>query len=147
MPDAELRATNERIVREYLEAINRWDFDHMRTIVHEDLKFTQMFAPEGLQKHFHSREELIGLQSSLTAQIITENLHDIVTDTFASDPNRVIVTYRSEMQMADPSLSYGNEYVSFFTVADGLITTFVEYFDSVRLVEGFGGKVEAPVIK
>lgn len=147
MSDAELRADNQRVVRDYLEAINRWDFDRMREIVHEDLKFTQMFAPKGLQKHFHSREELIGLQESLTSQIITENLHEIVTDTFASDPNRVIVTYRSEMQMADPEMSYGNEYVSFFTVEDGLITTFVEYFDSVRLVEGFGGTVESPEIK
>jgi hypothetical protein len=40
--------------------------------------------------------------------------------------------------------SYSNEYISRFTVRDGRITRFVECFDSVRLVTGFGGTVEVP---
>jgi ketosteroid isomerase-like protein len=67
-------------------------------------------------------------------------------DTLYSDPGEVVAQYRSEMRMADPNLRYGNEYISRFTIRDGRIIRFVDGFDSVRLVLGFGGTVEAPRI-
>jgi uncharacterized protein len=71
-------------------------------------------------------------------------LHDLHLNTLFTDPGEVLAEYRSDMKLADPTASYSNEYISRFTVRDGRITRFVECFDSVRLVTGFGGTVEVP---
>jgi uncharacterized protein len=50
------------------------------------------------------------------------------------------------VEFADPSIEYRNKYICRFTVRDGRITKFQEYFDPVPLIMSFGGKVESPFV-
>lgn len=142
----ELRNANMNVVRAYIDGINSWDFDGMRELMAPDFVFEQMFAPPGMQRRYEGRDALLDFQRSLVDMIITENLHDLELDTLASDPDVVIGTYLSDMRLADPSMSYTNEYICRFTVRNGAITQFREYFDGCRLVLSFGGTVTTPQI-
>lgn len=144
--DTALRAANIALVRAYIDGINAWDFDGMRALMAPDFVFEQMFAPPGMRKRYEGRDALLDFQRSLVGTIRTENLHDVAADTLASDPGVVIATYRSDMKLADPRQTYRNEYICRFTVRDGLITHFREYFDGCVLVESFGGTITPPVI-
>lgn len=140
------RQANLQIVRRYIDGINAWDFDSMREVMSPDFVFEQMFAPPGMQKRYEGRDSLLEFQRSLTGLIVTENLHDLEVDTLSSDPGVVIATYRSDMKLTDPSKSYTNDYICRFTVRDGKITHFQEYYDGCRLVTSFGGTVTEPQI-
>jgi uncharacterized protein len=143
----DLRQANVDVVRQYLEGINRWDFDAMRELMAEDdFVFEQAFVPEGMQSRYEGRDSLLDFQRSLVDTIITEGLYDFTLEPLHSDPGEILATYKSDMQMADPSFKYSNDYICRFSVRDGRITRFVEYFDSVRLVRGFGGTVRTPKI-
>jgi uncharacterized protein len=145
--DHKLRQRNVEIVEAYLQGINHWDFEGMRDLMADDFLCELPFAPaDMMQVRFEGPEELITLQRSLTSTIISENLQDMSFDTFSSDPGEVVATFRSEMEMAGRDDRYRNDYIARFTVRDGKITRFVEYFDAVRLVTGFGGEVQAPKI-
>jgi uncharacterized protein len=145
-PDSALRQMNLGLVRDYIAGINAWDFDGMRDLLAEDVVFEIRFPAPGMRSRIEGREALLDFQRSVSSMILSENLHDLRLDTLHSDPGEVLAEYRSDMRMADPSLRYTNDYLSRFTIRDGRITRFVEAFDSVRLVQGFGGRVEAPVI-
>lgn len=143
----ELRQANMQVVRQYLEGINNWDFEAMRELMAEDgFVFEQAFVPDGMQSRYEGRDSLLDFQRSLVDTIITEGLYDVELDSLQSDPGEILATYKSEMKMADPSFQYSNDYICRFTVRDGRITRFVEYFDSVRLVRGFGGTVRVPAL-
>ncbi|EHI12700.1 nuclear transport factor 2 family protein [Mycolicibacterium thermoresistibile] len=137
----DLRKANIEVVRAYLNGINTWDFDGMRELMAPDFVFEQLFAPPGMQKRYEGRDALLDFQRRLAETVITENLHDFEFDTLASDPGVVIVTYRSDMKFVDPNQSYANDYICRFVVRSGRITHFQEYYDSCRLVLGFGGSV------
>ncbi|KHF43089.1 nuclear transport factor 2 family protein [Saccharomonospora viridis] len=143
----ELREANKQLVRDYIEGINRWDFDAMREMLADDFVFEQPFAAPGMQKRYEGPDALLNFQRRVSKMIITENLHDVWLDTLYSDPGEVIATYKSDMEMADKSLRYANDYICRFTVRDGKLTRFLEYYDTGRLITGFGGTIDAPEIR
>jgi ketosteroid isomerase-like protein len=144
MSDEELREANMRLVREYIDGINAWDFDGMRAMLAEDFVFEQMYSPPGMRRLFEGRDVLLEFQKTFVDTIKTENLHDLHLETLHSDPGEILATYRSDMEFADPSIEYRNEYICRFSVRDGRITRFQEYFDPVPLITAFGGTVESP---
>ena len=145
--DTDLRQTNMEIAKAYLEGINRWDFDGMRALMADDFTCDLPFAPPDMMRvRYEGPEALLDFQRSLTDTIISENLQDMSFDTLRSNPGEVLATFRSEMEMAGREERYENDYVARFSIRDGKITHFEEYFDAVRLVAGFGGTVQAPKI-
>jgi ketosteroid isomerase-like protein len=144
MTDEAVREANMKLVREYIEGINAWDFEAMRALLAEDFVFEQMFAPPGMQSRFEGRESLLEFQKTFVDTIKTENLHDVHLETLHSDPGEIVATYKSDMEFSDPAMEYRNRYICRFTVRDGRITRFQEYFDPVPLIITFGGNVESP---
>ena len=144
MSDDDLRDANTKLVRAYIDAINAWDFDAMRGMLAEDFVFEQMFAPPGMDSRFEGRESLLEFQKSFVDTIKTENLHDVQLETLYSDPGEIVATYRSDMEFSDPGMEYRNKYICRFTVREGCITAFKEYYDPVPLILTFGGTVESP---
>ena len=53
----------------------------------------------------------------------------------------MIAEFNSDMVMKPTGAAYRNEYVARFTVRDGRITRFAEYYDPIRLVIALGGSV------
>lgn len=144
MTDTELRKANMAVVRRYIDAINAWDFDTKRALLAEDAVFEMPFAPEGFQRRFVGRDDIIAFVQTIPAIIDAENLHDVRLETYNSDPGEIIAEYRSDMVIKPHGAEYRNEYVSRFTVRDGRIARFAEYFDPIRLVIALGGTVVAP---
>jgi hypothetical protein len=141
MNDTELREANMAVVRRYIDAINAWDFDTKRALLAEDALFEMPYAPEGFERRIVGRDNIIAFVETIPAIIDAENLHDLRLETYNSDPGEIVAEYRSDMVIKPHGAEYRNEYVSRFTVRDGQITRFAEYYDPIRLVVALGGSV------
>jgi ketosteroid isomerase-like protein len=137
-----LRERNMAVASRYIDAINRWDFDAMRELLAEDAVFEMPYAPEGFERKFVGREEIVAFIETVPGFIDAENLHDVRLETFHSDPGEVVAEYRSDMVIKPTGAEYRNEYVARFTVRGGQITRFAEYYDPIRLVVALGGSVD-----
>jgi ketosteroid isomerase-like protein len=142
MNDTQLREANLGIVRRYIAAINAWDFDTKRELLAEDAVFEMPYAPEGFERRIDGRDDIIAFVETIPAIIDAENLHDVRLETLSSDPGEIVAEYKSDMVIKPHGAAYRNEYVSRFTVRDGRITRFAEYYDPIRLVIALGGRVE-----
>jgi ketosteroid isomerase-like protein len=143
MSEARLREQNMAIVRRYIDAINRWDFDVKRELLAEDAVFEMPYAPEGFERTITGRDNIIAFVETVPAIIDAENLHDVRLETYHRDPGEIVAEYRSDMVIKPTSVPYRNEYISRFTVRDGRITRFAEYYDPIRLVVALGGSVRS----
>jgi ketosteroid isomerase-like protein len=141
MKDEELRVDSLRLVREYIDAINSWDLARMRALLAEDAVMEMPYAPEGFERRIEGRERILPFVELVSRLIPAENLHDLELDTLHSNPGEVVCTYKSDMRIN--SNPYRNEYIARWTVRDGKISYFGEYFDPIRLVVALGGSVEA----
>jgi ketosteroid isomerase-like protein len=146
MSDAQLRERNMAIVRRYIDAINRWDFGVKRELLAEDAVFEMPYAPEGLKRRIAGRDNILAFVETVPDLVDAENLHDLRLETYHSDPGEIVAEYRSDMVIKPTGAEYRNEYVGRFTVRDGHITRFAEYYDPIRLVVALGGSVQtAPI--
>lgn len=138
----DLRATNIRLVRRYLDALNAWDLETMRDLSTEDVVFEVPFRPDGFERRTEGRDKYIELLRQASTVMIdgSENLHDIEIDTLGSNPNEVFAEYKSAMKLRSGA-DYRNEYVARFTVRDGRIARFVEYVDPIVLFKAMGGRI------
>jgi ketosteroid isomerase-like protein len=137
---------NITLVREFLAAIDEWDFDGMRERLHPD-QFTYRipYSPEWIPSELAGRDAYIEFARQWSGSIDgTENLHDIELDTLASDPDTVIATYKNEFTITASGYLYKNDLIVIFKIVDGLIATFDERLDAIPLVIASGGSVEGP---
>ena len=132
MTDEELRAENLDIVRQYIDAINVWDFDAKRRLLAQDAVFEMPYAPEGFERKIVGRDAIIAFVETVPSIIDAENLHDVRLET--------------DMVIKPTNAEYRNVYVSRFTVRDGKITRFAEHYDPIRLVVALGGTVQGASI-
>jgi uncharacterized protein len=141
MNETDLREANLAVVRRYIDAINAWDFDAKRALLAEDAVFEMPYAPDGFERRIVGRDNIIAFVETIPAIIDAENLHDVHLETYNSDPGEIVAEYKSDMVIKPHGAEYRNEYVSRFTVRDGRITRFAEYYDPIRLVVALGGSV------
>lgn len=137
-----LRERNMEIVREYIEAINAWDFEKKRELLADDALFEMPFAPEPFERSIRGKEAILAFVEGIPALIDAENLHDVWIDTLAGDPGEIVCTYKSEMEIKPKRTPYRNRYITRWTVRDGQITYFAEYYDGIELTKSLGGSIE-----
>jgi ketosteroid isomerase-like protein len=147
MSDDELRRTNMAIVQEYLDAINIWDFDKKRELLAEDAVFEMPFTAPGFDTRLEGRDNILDFVRTVPSIIDAENLHDFELDTLHSDPGEVVATYKSDMVIKPTNLPYKNRYITRWTVRDGKIKYFAEYYDPIPLVVALGGNVQSASIE
>ncbi|MFB8000035.1 nuclear transport factor 2 family protein [Streptomyces sp. NPDC056002] len=140
-----LRQTNTTIAKRYLQAINDWDFDVKRELLAPDVVFEMRWAPEGFPRRIDGVDAVMKFLAPLPESIVTEGLYDIRVETLHADPGQVVAFYKSDMTMVQP-VEYKNEYVTCFTIRDGKIVHFQEYYDPIPLVVAFGGSVTPPAL-
>lgn len=137
---------NVTLVREFLAALDEWDFDGMRQRLHPD-RFTYRipYSPEWIPTELAGRDAYLDFAREWSGQVDgTENLHDIVLDTLANEPDTVIATYKNEFTISASGYLYKNDLIVIFKIVDGLIATFDERLDAIPLVIASGGSVEGP---
>jgi uncharacterized protein len=142
--DAERRERNIAIVGRFIDAINRSDLDTQRELFAEDAVFEMPYAPDGFERRFAGRDEIMAFLETVLELTDAENLHEIRLETCHSDPGEVIAEFKSDMIMKPTGAAYRNEYLARFTIREGKVTRFVEYFDPIRLVIALGGSVKPP---
>jgi uncharacterized protein len=147
MSDAQLRERNMAVVRRYIDAINCWDFDTQRELLAENAVFEMPYAPAGFERKITGRDEILAFLVTVPSLVDAENLHDVRLETYHSDPGEIVAEYRSDMVIKPTKAEYRNEYVGRFTVRDGRITRFAEYYDPVRLILALGGSVQTGEIE
>ena len=138
----ELRQMNAETVRRFIDAINdSWNIDLLRELISEDFLFVIPFAPEWFQVRYEGKEKALAFLDTVRELMDPENLHDLRINSFAEDPNQIVVQYKSATRMKKTNLPYCNDYIGRFTVRNGKITYFAEYLDPIRFVIATGGTV------
>jgi ketosteroid isomerase-like protein len=133
--DEELRQQNMAVVQEYIDALNAWDFDALRGLLADDALFEMPYAPAGFDRRIEGKENILAFVQTIPALIDAENLHDIEMHTFHGDPGAIVCTYKSAMEIKPKRTPYSNRYISRWTVRDGKVAYFAEYYDPIPLVE------------
>jgi ketosteroid isomerase-like protein len=147
MTDDELRERNMAIVREYIDAINAWDFDKKRELLADDALFEMPFAPPGFDRRLEGKDAILAFVQTVPDLIDAENLHDVRMHTFHDDPGEIVATYKSDMEIKPKMTPYTNDYITRWTVRDGKVAYFAEYYDPIRLVEALGGSVQSVTLE
>jgi uncharacterized protein len=145
--DDQLRQANMDLVRRYIDAINAWDFEAKREMLHPDMVFEMPFAPPGFDNRIDGAENYLAFAKQAMDVVGDENLHDLRIDTLASNPGEVITFYKSDMVFKTTGAEYRNDYVGLWTVRDGKITRFAEIYDPIRLVVALGGTVHQATLE
>ena len=138
---SDLSNRNADTLRRYLDAINSWDFEAMRTLLHEDISYELPYAPEPFPRVTQGIEAVMAFLQSVPDFAEDENLSDISINAFATQPNELVAEYRSDMKLTS-GRDYKNTYVVRATLRDERIVRFVEYFDPVPLIVAIGGRVD-----
>ncbi|MGX1596071.1 nuclear transport factor 2 family protein [Dietzia maris] len=141
----EQRKKNLELVRRYTDALNAWDIATMREMSTEDVVFELPFRPPSFGRETVGRDAYMEVLEQARDHMIdgSENLHDLVLDTLAGDPDVVIATYKSDMKLRSGA-QYPNEYISRFVLRDGKVARFVEYYDPIKLFTAMGGSLVEP---
>ncbi len=138
----DLRRRNLDLVRDYTDALNKWDIETMHDLSTEDIVFELPFRPPTFERETVGRAAYMEVLGQARDHMIegSENLHDMSMDTLANDPNVVIATYKSDMTLRS-GVRYANEYIARFVLRDGKVARFVEYYDSIILFRALGGSL------
>jgi uncharacterized protein len=137
----ELRRSNMKVVRDYVDAMNAWDFDALRALTDENIVCELPYAPDGFPERLDGRDNLLEFQRAVPDFLEAPNLSELQLETYHTDPGKIVAEYRSDTVLGPMNTPYRNRYVSRFTVRNGKITYFAEFFDPIRLVEAMGGSV------
>ncbi|WP_314034590.1 nuclear transport factor 2 family protein [Dietzia sp. CH92] len=129
-------------MRDYTDALNKWDIETMHDLSTEDIVFELPFRPPTFERETVGRAAYMEVLGQARDHMIegSENLHDMSMDTLANDPNVVIATYKSDMTLRS-GVRYANEYIARFVLRDGKVARFVEYYDSIILFRALGGSL------
>lgn len=121
------------VLRRFVEALGRGDEATVLAQVSDEFVLTINTAPRGVPRVVTGKAELAGLVGNIARTWRQLEVARIETHEYADDPNRGIVEYDVVATNLDGS-EYRNTYVALGTVADGLITTFREYYDPQPMV-------------
>jgi uncharacterized protein len=134
--------TSVAVVHRFLDALNSWDFDALGELFAPDLVFEMPFAPPGLATRIDGGPVFLDFVRRVPDVFDEERIHDVSLHVLADDPNEVVAHYRSDMNVVATGGKYRNEYVARFTVRDGKLAYFAEYYNPIPLIEALGGRVE-----
>jgi ketosteroid isomerase-like protein len=140
---SDLAQQNIALLLRHLHAINAWDFDTMRAILHPDIALELPFVVGDFPKVTQGFDAVMEFMQAVPAFAEAENLHDFSIHAFADDPNELVAEYRSDMTLTN-GRPYRNTYVVRATVSGGKLIRFREHFDSIALLEALGGSVTLP---
>jgi ketosteroid isomerase-like protein len=141
-PD-DLVQRNIALLRRYLDAVNGWDADAMREILHPEVSFEMPFALSGSPRVTKGVDAVMAYLRSVPTIAVAMRLLDIRIHAFADDPDELVAEYRSEMTLTN-GRPYQNTYISRATVRDGKLILFREHFDPAAYVEAVGGSITLP---
>jgi ketosteroid isomerase-like protein len=126
------------VTERFLQALSALDAPAMFGELSEDATCEFPACPPGAPRQFVGRAACEGFFSTMIRPMWSVfALTDVTVTALAGDPERAVAEYTSDGLLLDGS-PYHNTYLSMFTVRDGKIQMWREYFDPDPLVRGIG---------
>ncbi len=126
---------NTEIVQEGYEKFGNGDIEGLLNLFSEDIKWTTpqtQGSPIG--GTYNGRSE-VGEFFRLLAD--SEDITHFEPTEFIADGDKVVVLGNSTATVRETNRSYDNDWVHIFTVEDGKITGFLEFFDTAKVERAF----------
>jgi ketosteroid isomerase-like protein len=131
------------IVERYIAVMNELDMDALAAILADDVVVRLPFAPDPVPKRTEGKEAVLALYGGFPSLVSPLGFHDLVVSPLAAD-GEFLAEYRSDCTMLSTGRPYRNGYVSTFTVRDGRIAAFAEFFDPLVFLQAQGATVALP---
>lgn len=141
MSDPSTEAAGRAVVHRYLDAVAALDLDALAATLHEDVVMDLPFAPEGIPQRVEGKPDVTAFFDGMPGMITPLNFHDQRVEAIAGRQGEFVAEYVSDAKILATGLPYRNTYIARFSVRDGRIVRFAEYFDPLVFVEALGGTV------
>jgi ketosteroid isomerase-like protein len=130
-----MREANRQVVEDFFAALEAKDLNRFLAVWADDGVQIMPFSPVGFPQRLEGKEAIRNQYGSLPENYRTMRFPREILP--MEDPNRFVVRYTGEIELTGGG-RYDNSYVGLFTVRDGRIAEFVEYFNPIVLQEAFG---------
>ena len=130
------------VVERYFEIMNRLDIDALGDLFADDIVFRLPFAPEPVPQRTEGKAAVLEVYAGFPSLVSPLGFHDIQIDALADGGQvrrRVPV---ATARCSRPARPTATRYIGRFTVRDGKIAEFAEYFDPVVFLEALGAGIE-----
>ncbi len=114
------------LVHEFLDSLAEGRIEDWRALLSDDVVAETPFAPDGTPKRF-AGADAVGVRFG-DARLRMKSLSFLDRVAYETNGGPVVLICRSEGVRGD-DVPYKNSYCWLFTVVDGCITHWVEYFD------------------
>ncbi len=127
----------ETVIEEFLDALEAKSLERLLNLWHENGVLIMPFSPEGFPTRLEGKEAIRHHYGSLPANWKFMCFPDRAFH-FTTDPNRVWVEFCGKIKIKATGKSYNNAHVCLFTLRDGRIIEYKEYFNPLILLKAFG---------
>lgn len=135
--------SGEQVVRTYIDIMNRLDLDAFADLVTDDVVVRLPYAPDPVPKVTEGKAAVVGLYGGFPSLVSPLGFHDLQITPLPGE-GEFLATYRSDATMLATGRPYRNDYIATFTVRDGKLAAFTEYFDPLVFVTAGGATVQPP---
>lgn len=136
----EVRNANRKLVSNFFSRLEAFDIPGFVAQFAEDGRQLMPFSPPGFPQQLEGRAAILNQYRGLPENFSTMRFPDLVIHDLA-DPAKFFVTYRGEIALKAGG-RYDNRYAGLFTIRNGQISEFVEYFDPLVLQKAFGAQLQ-----
>lgn len=130
-------ADAEAVIEEFLDALEAMDTERLLNVWHDNGVQVTPFAPDGYSNRIEGKTAIHHQYIGLLMRYKSVSFPDRAFH-FTNDSNRVWVEFRAKIEIKASGQSYNNTYVCLFTLRDGRIIEYKEYFNPINFLNAFG---------
>lgn len=134
-----MRDANRQAVETFFAGLEAMDVPRAVGAFAEDGVQLMPYSPEGFPSRLDGRAAILRQYGGLPENYSSMRFPREILAT--EDPERFVVRYTGEIALKAGG-RYDNTYVGLFTVRDGQIREFVEFFDPIILQRAFGSRLQ-----
>ena len=135
--------TGSDVVERYIEIMNRLAVDELGGLFTDDVVVELPYAPDPVPKVTEGKEAVLALYAGFPHLVGPLGFHDLRISPLAAE-GEFLAEYRSDTTMLSTGEPYRNSYISTFTVRNGAIAAFAEFFDPLVFLQAQGATVALP---
>jgi len=128
--------TNVDKVKEAYEAFGRGDIPALVATLAEDVRWT-INGPADVVPYMGAREGRDAVVEFFAQLSESETITKFEPREWVAEGDKVVVVGVSEAEVRATGKQYGLDWVHVFTLRDGFISDFREFFDTARVVDAF----------
>lgn len=135
------------VVERYLQIMNELDIAALADLLTDDVVVRLPYAPDPIPRTTEGKQNVLALYSGFPSLISPPGFHDIDIQELSGAAGGVtefVAEYRSDCTMLPTGMAYRNGYIGRFTVRDGKLAAFAEFFDPLVFLQAQGATVARP---